>query len=40
MTDDDDVDDEPEVEDLFFGDDDEQGLGDFENIDAMNEEDD
>jgi len=40
VTDDDEVDVEPEVDELFFGDDDEEGLGDFENIDAMNEEDD
>ncbi len=39
VTDDDEADVEPEVDDLFFGDEDEERLGDFENIDAMNEED-
>jgi hypothetical protein len=39
VTEDEEVDVEPEVDDLFFSDDDEESLGDFENIDAINEED-
>jgi hypothetical protein len=38
--DDDDDDVEPEVDDLFFSGDDNENLGDFENIDSMNEDDD
>ena len=40
VTDDEEADVVPEVDDLFFSDDDEETLDDFENIDAMNEEDD
>jgi hypothetical protein len=36
--DDDDDDDEPEVDDLFLGEDDEESLPDFENIDNLNED--
>lgn len=38
MVADDDDDDEPEVDDLFLGEDDEETLPDFDNIDNLSEE--
>jgi hypothetical protein len=38
VSDDDDEDDEPEVDDLFLGEDDDESLPDFENIDNLNED--